>query len=70
MKAINIKQLYKKHTIVEELTIERNNKSIYLERVLKPDAVCGIVYDTKKEKYILIEQYYLMLQYHNYYLYY
>ena len=48
---------YKGHFSVDELTVKtRSGKSVKREVMVRKDAVAGIVYDTKKGKYIFVSQ--------------
>jgi ADP-ribose pyrophosphatase len=58
MKIVGRKQLYSGFLSLEELTIQdEGNKSIKREVIKRPDAVAGIVYNTKTQKYIFVKQF-------------
>lgn len=57
MSEVKITPIFDKYSHVEELSYEQNGKTIKRERIVKPDAVCSVIFDTVKEIYIFVKQY-------------
>lgn len=57
MNEVKITSIFDKYSHVEELSYEQNGKIIKRERIIKPNAVCAVVFDTVKKIYIFVKQY-------------